>query len=88
LFVFHLILKMCPAKHVFSNTSGNRLIVKAYVLKVCLFLLFWTIIGGRIWSIVIANNDTKSHGWYGISRYGTLQSGNARKAMLENSYST
>jgi hypothetical protein len=45
LFVFHLISKMCPAKHVFSNTSGTRSIAKAYVSKVCLFLLFWTIIG-------------------------------------------
>jgi hypothetical protein len=40
LFVFHLIPKMCLAKHVFSNTSGTRSIVKAYVSKVCLFLLF------------------------------------------------
>jgi hypothetical protein len=48
LFVFHLIPKMCPAKYIFSNTSGTTSIVKAYVSKVCLFILFWTIIGGRI----------------------------------------
>ena len=44
-YVFHLYSNICPAKHVFSNTSGTRSIVKAYVSKVCLFLLFWTIIG-------------------------------------------
>jgi hypothetical protein len=46
---------MGPAKHDFSNTSGTRSIVKAYVSKACLFLLFWTIIGGRIWLLVTAN---------------------------------
>jgi hypothetical protein len=40
LFVFHLIPKMCLAKHVFSNTSENRLIVKAYVSKYAYFSLF------------------------------------------------
>jgi hypothetical protein len=38
--IFHLIPKMCPIKHVFSNTSGNRLIVKAYVSKYAYFSLF------------------------------------------------
>jgi hypothetical protein len=38
--IFHLIPKMCPAKHVFWNTSGNRLIVKAYVSKYAYFSLF------------------------------------------------
>ena len=46
--VFHLYLNVCPTKHVFSNTSGTTSIVYAYVSKVCLFLLFWTLIGGRI----------------------------------------
>ena len=46
LFIFHLYSNVCPAKHVLSNTSGNMSIVYAYVSKVCLFLLFWTIIGG------------------------------------------
>jgi hypothetical protein len=46
LFIFHLYLNMCPVKHIFSNTSGTRSIVHAYVSKVCLFLLFWIIIGG------------------------------------------
>jgi hypothetical protein len=44
-YVFCLYLNMSPVKQVFSNTSGTRSIVKAYLLKVCLFLLFWTIIG-------------------------------------------
>jgi hypothetical protein len=59
LYVFHLYLIMWPTKHDFSNTSGTRSIVKAYASKVCLFLLFWTIIGGRIWSLVTANKSPK-----------------------------
>ena len=55
LFIFHLYLNVCPAKHVFSNTSETMSIVKAYVLKDCLFLLFWNIIGCQIWSLVTAN---------------------------------
>jgi len=31
LFIFHLYLNVCPTKHVFSNTSGTRSMVKAYV---------------------------------------------------------
>ena len=40
LFIFHLYSNVCPTKHVFSNTSGTMSIVKAYVSKDCLFLLF------------------------------------------------
>jgi len=50
-----LYLNVCPAKHVFSNTSGTMLIVKVYVSKDCLFLLFWTLFGSRIRSFVTAN---------------------------------
>ena len=46
-FVFHLYSNVCPAKHISSNTSGTISILKAYVSKVCLFLLFWIVIGGR-----------------------------------------
>jgi hypothetical protein len=46
--VFHLYSNVCPTNHVFSNTSGTRSIVKAYVSKDCLFLPFWTLIGGQI----------------------------------------
>jgi len=60
LIIFHLYSNICPAKHVFSNTSGTMSIVKAYVSKVCLFLLFWIIIGGRIWSLVTANRASRS----------------------------
>ena len=49
---------MCPTKHVFSNTSGTISIVKAYVSKDCLFLLFWIIIGGRMLLLVTANSDS------------------------------
>ena len=59
LFNFHLHLNMCPAKHVFSNKNGTRSIVHAYVSKVCLFLLFWIIIGGRMLSLVNANKSPK-----------------------------
>ena len=48
LFRFHLYSNVCPTKHVFSNTSGTMLIVKVYVSKDCLFLLFWTLFGGWI----------------------------------------
>ena len=40
LIIFHLYSNICSAKHVFSNTSGTMLIVKAYVLKDYLFLPF------------------------------------------------
>ena len=56
LFIFHLYPNVCPVKHVFSNTSGTMSIVKSYVSKDCLFLLFWTIIGSRMLSLVTANN--------------------------------
>jgi hypothetical protein len=56
LYIFHLYSNVCPTKYVFSNTSGTMSIVKAYVSKVCLFLLFWTIIGGRMLSLVTTNN--------------------------------
>ena len=46
--VFHLYSNVCPAKHVFCYTSGTMSIVKVYVSKDCLFLPFWTLIGGRI----------------------------------------
>ena len=58
LFIFHLYLNMIPEKHVFSNTSGTMSIVHAYVSKVYLFLLFWTIIGNRIQSLVTANTES------------------------------
>ena len=45
LFIFHLYSNVCPAKHVFSNISGTMSIVKVYVSKDCLFLLFWTLFG-------------------------------------------
>ena len=45
---FSLVFKCSPIKHISSNTSGTMLIVKAYVLKVCFFLPFWTLIGGQI----------------------------------------
>jgi hypothetical protein len=54
--VFHLYLNVCSAKHVFSNTSGTMSLVKEYVSKDCLFLLFWTLFGGRIRSIVTTNS--------------------------------
>jgi hypothetical protein len=40
LLIFHLYSNTYPAKHDFSNTSGTRSIVKAYMSKDCLFLLF------------------------------------------------
>ena len=57
--IFHLYSNMSPAKHVFSNTSGTRSIVYAYVSKVCLILLFWTLFGGLIQSLVTANKSPK-----------------------------
>ena len=63
LFISHLYSNVCPTKHVSSNTSGAMLIVKAYVSKVCLFLLFWILIGGRIWSLRIANKSPKFNLW-------------------------
>ena len=48
LFYFPVVFDMSLAKQVLSNTSGTRLIVKAYVSKDCLFLPFWTLIGYRI----------------------------------------
>ena len=48
LLIFHLYSNSCPTKHDFSNTSVTRSIVKAYVSKDYLFLLFWTLIGGQI----------------------------------------
>ena len=65
LFIFHLYSNVCPTKHVFSDTSGTMSIVKAYVSKVCLFLLFWTIIGGRMLSLVTANTHTLHGGKIG-----------------------
>ena len=44
---FPLVFKCSHAKHVSSNTSGTMLIVKTYMLKVCLFPLFWILIGGQ-----------------------------------------
>ena len=55
LIIFHLYSNICPAKHVFSNTSRIMSIVKAYVSKHCLFLLFWIIIGSRMLSLLTAN---------------------------------
>ena len=64
---FPCILCLWLAKHLVSNTCGNMSIVKAYVSKVCLFLLFWILIGGWIWSIRTANN--KDHGdWFLYTR--------------------
>ena len=57
--VFHLYSNICPTKHDSSNTSGTMSIVKAYVLKFCLFLLFWIVIGGQIWSLRTANKSPK-----------------------------
>jgi hypothetical protein len=54
--VFHLYSNVCAAKHISSNTSGTRSIVKAYVSKVCLFLPFWTLIGDRNCLLWTANN--------------------------------
>ena len=48
LFYFPVVFDMSLAKQVLSNTSGTRLIVNAYVSKVCLILLYWTLIGGQI----------------------------------------
>ena len=59
LFIFHFYSNVCHAKRVFSNTSGTRSIVFAYVSKVCLILLFWTLFGGQIRSIVTANKSPK-----------------------------
>ena len=58
LIIFHLYSCICPAKHAFFNTSGTRSIVYAYVSKVCLFLMFWIIIGSRMLSLVTANKPT------------------------------
>jgi hypothetical protein len=41
LFIFHLYSNTCSVKHNFSKTSVTRSIVKAYMSKDCLFLLFW-----------------------------------------------
>ena len=38
LLIFHLYSNTCPAKRVSPNTSGTRLVVKAYVSKDYLFL--------------------------------------------------
>jgi hypothetical protein len=54
-FVFHLYSNICPAKHIYSNTSGTMSKVNAYVSKVCLFLPFWMVIGARILSLSTAN---------------------------------
>jgi hypothetical protein len=35
--------------------------VNAYVLEVCLFLLFWIVIGGQILSLRIANTYAMQH---------------------------
>jgi hypothetical protein len=43
-------------KTCFSENKWNKVKVKAYVLKDCSFLLFWTIIGGSKCAIVTANN--------------------------------
>ena len=58
-FVFHLYSNVCPAKHVSSNTSRTMSIVDAYVSKVCLFLLFWILIGDQICSLRTANKSPK-----------------------------
>jgi hypothetical protein len=55
LIIFPCISHICPTKYYVSNTCGNMLIVKAYVLKVCLFLLFWILIGDHDRSLVTAN---------------------------------
>ena len=55
LHIFHLYSNTCPTKHVSPNTSGTKSIVKSYVSKDCLFLPFWTLISGRILSLVTAN---------------------------------
>ena len=52
---FPLVFECVSYKTCFSNTSGTMSIVKVYVSKDCLFLPFWTLIGGRIRSLVTAN---------------------------------
>ena len=59
LIIFHLYSNICLAKHVFCNTSRTMSIVKAYVSKDCLFLVFWIIIGGRMLSLVTTNKSPK-----------------------------
>ena len=66
--VFHFYLNICPAKHDSSNTSGTMSIVKAYVLKVCLFLLIWIVSSGRILSLRTANSHSSSDAWHRLSR--------------------
>jgi hypothetical protein len=55
LLIFHMYQILVLQNMIFSNTSGIMSIVKAYISKDCLFLLFWTLFGGRIRSIVTAN---------------------------------
>jgi hypothetical protein len=67
--VFHFYSNM-SYKTCFSNTSGTRSIVKAYVPKDCLFLLFWTLFGGRIRSIVTANTCSDKDRYAALASQG------------------
>jgi hypothetical protein len=59
LFVHFHLFSSIDLQNMFSrNTSGTRLKVYAYVLKDCLFLLFWAIIDGYKCGIVTANTCT------------------------------
>ena len=78
---FPLVFKCSPTKHVSSNTSATRLIVNAYVLKVCLFLPFWILISSRNCSLVTAN---KTHD---VSAILTPRSNGERSSLARHTCS-
>jgi hypothetical protein len=53
-YAFSPISGFLSAKHIFFENKRSK--VNAYVLKDCLFLLFWTIIGGSRYAIVTVNS--------------------------------
>ena len=56
---FPLVFEYESCKTYFFQYKWNYVKVKAYVSKDCLFLLFWTLFGSRIQSLVTANKSPK-----------------------------